>query len=186
MYKCVVFIMCGFLALPLMAQNESKAEIFGGYQYLHIGNNSTLGSSGQGFNGWNAAGAYNFAKNIGVEGDFSGTYATISGVSAHVYTYTGGPIISAKMGSIRPFAHVLFGGARFTGSASGASVSWNGFTTMAGGGVDAKVSKALAVRVAQVDWLYYHFGSKTIGGTSFPSFSGSNNVRISTGLVFRF
>jgi hypothetical protein len=57
---------------------------------------------------------------------------------------------------------------------------------MFGGGVDAKVNRMFAVRLAQVDWLYYHFGSKTIDGFGFPSFSGSNNVRFSTGLVLRF
>lgn len=186
MRKLVVLMICGLFTLPLLAQDEGKAEIFGGYQYLHIGNNSNLGSTGQGFNGWNAAAAYNFGKHVGVEGDFSGTYATIGGVSTHVYTYTGGPIVFAEAGKLRPFAHVLFGGAKLTGSQSGVSVSWDGYTTMVGGGVDAGFSKALAFRVVQFDWLYYHFGSKTISGTTLPSFSGSNNLRISTGVVLRF
>jgi hypothetical protein len=57
---------------------------------------------------------------------------------------------------------------------------------MVGGGVDATVNRALAIRLVQFDWLYYHFGSKAIGGTQIHSFSGSNNVRISTGVVVRF
>ena len=185
MRKLAVFFV--LLAVPLLAQEGSKGEVFGGYQYLHIGNNSTLGNNtGQGFNGWNAATAYKFSKYFGVAGDFSGSYATISGVSAHIYTYSGGPVISSNAGRLTPFAHVLFGGARLSGSASSVSVSWNGFTTMVGGGVDVNVNKNLGVRLAQVDWLYYHFGSKSIAGVTAPSFSGSNNVRISTGIVFRF
>jgi hypothetical protein len=181
----VIAFAFGLLSLPLIAQD--KVEVFGGYQYLHIGTNTSAGiNSGQGFNGWNAAAAYNFNKNLGVEGDFSGTYAKVSGVSFHIYTYTGGPVVSMNTGKIKPFAHVLFGGAQLTGSAQGASVTFNGFTTMVGGGVDAKVNKVLAIRLAQFDWLYYHFGSKTIAGTTVPSFSGSNNVRISTGVVLRF
>jgi hypothetical protein len=140
----------------------------------------------QAFNGWNAAAAYNLNKNIGVEGDFSGTYASPSGISWHVFTYSGGPIVSMPTGRIKPFAHVLFGGIKLSASESGASVSWNGFTTMFGGGVDVKANKNISVRLAQVDWLYYHFGSKAIGTVLFPSFSGSNNVRISTGVVFHF
>lgn len=185
MQKLAVFLVV-LLAVPLFAQ-DPKAEVFGGYQYLHIGNDSSLGNNtSQGFNGWNAAAAYKFGKYVGVAGDFSGSYAKISGVSAHIYTYTAGPVISGNAGRLTPFAHVLFGGARLSGSESGVSVSWNGFTTMVGGGVDVNVSKNLGVRLAQVDWLYYHFGSKTFGGLTVPSFSGSNNVRISTGVVFRF
>jgi opacity protein-like surface antigen len=188
-----VVVECMFavlLLLPAMAQENtvSKAEVFGGYQYLHLGSDTSLGSggSGQGFNGWNAAAQVNFSRFLGVEGDFSGSYASISGVSTHVYTYAGGPVIFAEMDRIKPFAHVLFGGTRLGGSESGVSISWDGYTVLAGGGVDAKVNRNLAVRVAQVDWLYYHFGSKTIAGVQFPTITGSNNVRISTGVVLRF
>jgi hypothetical protein len=45
-----------------------------------------------------------------------------------------------------------------------------------GGGVDAKVAPHVAVRLLQADWVYFHFQ-----GQSF-----NNNVRVSTGLVFRF
>jgi opacity protein-like surface antigen len=189
MNKFLAVITLALLSVPMFAQEGAppKAEIFGGYQYTHIGSSSDLGTtSGQGFNGWDANATYNFAKFLGVEGDFSGAYTSISGVSTHIYTYTGGPVIGVELAKIHPFAHVLFGGTDLTGSQSGASVSWNGFTTMVGGGVDYKLSGPLAFRVAQFDWLYYHYGSKTISGVSFPSFSGSNNVRISTGVVVRF
>ncbi len=189
MKKFVVCFVAALLSLPLMAQeNAPKAEFFGGYQYLHIGSDTSLGSTGggQGFNGWNAAAQFNFSKNVGVEGDFSGSYAKISGVSTHVYTYSGGPVVFAELERVKPFAHVLFGGTSMGASESGVSVSLGGYTVMAGGGVDAKISRALAVRVAQVDWLYYHFNSKTISGLQIPAFSSSNNVRISTGVVVRF
>jgi hypothetical protein len=185
MYKVLVLaVLCG-LSVPLAAQ---RAEIFGGYEYLNIGNNNTngIGLASQGFNGWNLALTGKLNRFFGVEGDFAGTYASVDGVSLHVYTYTGGPVLFMPAPRIRPFVHVLFGGVQMTGSESATSVSWNGFTTMFGGGVDAKISRALAIRVAQVDWLYYHFGSQNIEGAMFPSFSGSNNVRFSTGVVLRF
>jgi hypothetical protein len=190
MKKLVFCFVMALLSLPLVAQESTtaKAEVFGGYQYLRMGSDTSLGSTGgaQGFNGWNAAAQVNFSKFLGVEGDFSGTYANISGVSTHVYTYTGGPVVFAQVGRIKPFAHVLFGGTKLGGSESGVSVSWSGYTTLAGGGVDAKFSKNLALRVAQFDWLYYHYGSKNISGFQFPAFSGSNNVRISSGIVLGF
>ena len=186
----VVCMFAALISLPLMAQEHGvpKAEVFGGYQYLHLGSDTSFGStgSGQGFNGWNAAAQVNFSKFAGVEGDFSGTYATVEGVSTHVYTYAGGPVVFAQMNRIKPFAHVLFGGSKLGASESGVSLSWSGYTVLAGGGIDAKVNRSLAVRVAQVDWLYYHFGSKTIAGVQFPTVTGSNNVRISTGLVVGF
>ena len=187
MKKLVLVLIAALISIPLMAQDTPKGEIFGGYQYLHIGSNNDLGStSGQGFNGWNAAAQFNFSKNLGVEGDFSGSYATISGISTHIYTYTGGPVVFAEAGPIKPFAHVLFGGAKLSGTNSGVTITFDGFAVLAGAGVDAKINRNLAVRIAQFDWLYYHFGSKTVGGVAFPSFSGSNNVRISTGIVLRF
>jgi hypothetical protein len=188
MRKLVLFLIAGLFSLPLMAQDAGKLEAFIGYQYLSLGgSNSAFGTGGsQGLNGFNAALAYNGWKFLGVEGDFSGTYANIQGVSTHFYTYSGGPVLFANVNRLRPFAHVLFGGATLSGSESGVTVSWNGLTAMAGGGVDFKATPHLALRVVQFDWLYYHFGSKTIATVSIPSFSGSSNYRFSTGIVFRF
>jgi hypothetical protein len=182
----IVFL--GLLSLPLMAQD--KVEVFGGYQYLHIGNitadGQTLTNSSQSFNGWDASATYYFGKFIGVQGDFGGSYATIGGVSTHVYTYSGGPVVAFRHGPINPFVHAVFGGIDLGGSESGVSVSRTGFTTMVGGGVDVKVAHHLSVRPIGVDWLYYHFGSSVIDGVGVPSFSQSNNVRITAGIVLRF
>ncbi len=188
MYKVLVILLVVFvtnvLCIPMMAQD--KVEVFGGYEYLSIGNNNSAGFTSQGFNGFNAAGTFKFNRLLGVEGDFGGTYATVSGISEHVYTYTGGPVLTLPAPFIRPFVHVLVGGVQMSVPTSGGSASLNGFTTMFGGGVDAKVNHFLAIRIGQFDWTYYHFGNQTVAGTPFPSFSGSNNVRFSTGLVLRF
>jgi hypothetical protein len=183
-------LVLGLLSFPLRAQDSPRIEVFGGYQYLHTGtlhiNGQDLPSSSEGFNGWNASITGNLNRYFGIQGDFSGTYDTSNGISTHVYTYTGGPVLSVEAGRIKPFVHALFGGIRNTGTASGVSISENGFTVMAGGGVDAKLNRAIAIRVIQADWVYYHFGSQTVEGVQIPSFGQSNNVRISTGIVFRF
>ena len=175
-------------SMPSFAQGGlPKFEVFGGYEYLHMGSNTNgFFATGQGFNGWNIDAAYRLHRYLGVEGDVGGTYATIGGLSTHVYTYTGGPVIGANVGPIQPFVHVLAGGARLSTGQSGASVSWNGLAVMAGGGVDAKVFPMISVRLIQFDWLYYHFGSQNFFGEATPSTSASNNVRISTGVVVRF
>jgi hypothetical protein len=164
----VLVAFLGLVSIPLMAQDYPKAEVFAGYQFLH--------SEGENFNGWNASLTGNVNKAFGVTGDFSGSYKTIDGIDFKVYSYTGGPVLNLNHeGTVNPFVHALFGGAHFTGSASGASASLNGFTMLYGGGADVKMSKLLALR-GQVDWVYYH-----VAGTS-----SSKNVRLSTGVVFRF
>ena len=177
------------LSLPLLAQDYPKAEIFGGYQYLHTGNITISGTdtqSSQSHNGWAAALRGNFNKHFGLEGDFGGVYSTpVSGINWHTYTFTGGPVLAYDAGGkINPFVHVLFGGIHTSFSGSGVSVSKTGFTTLFGGGIDAKINKTFSVRVIEADWLYYHYGDfQPLTGSSI---SQSNNVRITTGLVLTF
>jgi hypothetical protein len=173
MRKVVLLIaLLGVFSLLAVAEETPKAEVFGGYQFTHI---SAFGQS-ENFNGWNASLTGNFNKYFGVAGDFSGSYKTISGVSAKVYTYTFGPVLSLNHeGKLNPFVHALFGGAHVS-AGSGSGNSQNGMSMEIGGGADAKVSPHFAVRLIQADWVYYHFNG--VGE--------SKNVRISTGLVFRF
>jgi len=182
MRKLVVLIaLLGLFSLPLMAQDTPKAEVFGGYQYTHITINTTVAGTsinkGFNFNGWNASVTGNFNKYFGVAADFSGDYKSISGVNTNIYTYTFGPVVSLNHeGTVNPFVHALFGGVHAGAGQSGVGVSSNGFAMLAGGGVDAKVAPHIAVRLAQFDWFYYHV----------QGLSESKNVRISTGIVFRF
>jgi hypothetical protein len=167
-------VVLGLLLMPLAAQDYPKGEVFGGYQYTRL----NIEGVGLNMNGWNASVTGNLNKWFGVTGDFSGAYKSVSGASLHIYSYTFGPTISAKHdGPVNPFVHFLFGGASATGSAVGlGSASVNGFTMMAGGGVDAKLAPRFAVRLFQGDWIYYRF----------QGVSESKNVRISTGIVLRF
>ena len=56
----------------LHAQEETpKYELFGGYSYLR--------QSGTNFNGWEASGAYNFNRWIGVKLDADGHYWSDAG-----------------------------------------------------------------------------------------------------------
>lgn len=182
----ILLVFVSLLSFPLMAADNPKVEVFGGYQYLHTGDVTIDGVkvfNSEGFNGWDTSVTGYFNKYLGVTGDFGGAYETNHGVSTHIYTYTGGPVVSFHEGPINPFVHALFGGVH-VGFSDGSSVSKTGFTMMFGGGVDVKASRALAIRLIDVDWLYYHLGS--ISDVDLPAFSSSNNVRISTGVVFRF
>ena len=171
-FMLTVFL--GVLSFPLMAQDHPKAEVFGGYQYLHLGGSGTDINA----NGWNASLTGNFNSWFGVAADFSGAYKTISGIDTKVYTYAGGPVVSLNSGGkVNPFVHALFGGAHASASLSGVgSGSTNGFTMMFGGGADVKLNAVLAVRLVQADWVYYRFSGN----------SESHNVRVSAGIVLRF
>lgn len=187
MNKIVLLVVLGLTSLPLLAQNSPKVDLFAGYQYLIAGGDQSVSPiGGQNFNGWNAAGTYHFDQDFGLEGDFSGSYTTIAGASAHFFTYTVGPVIFVGGDKVKPFGHFLFGGARISASQSGLAESWNGYTVMIGGGVDAKVNKVVALRALQVDWVYYNFGAKTFSTGTTPPFDLAHNVRISTGVVLRF
>jgi opacity protein-like surface antigen len=157
-------------SLTAVAADYPKAEVFGGYQFTH------LEGSGN-FNGLNFALNGNLNEWLGIAVDIGTAYKTQDGVSLSNYTYTFGPVMSLRANkSYTPFVHALIGGDHGSGSAGSISVSGNGFALLAGGGVDFNLSERLAFRAAQADWMLVH-GS---GGTS------SKNVRISTGIVFKF
>ncbi len=181
-HRIAMLLVCAVLLFSAAAMAEDKADIFGGYQYLHV-SSGTSGVSGVNLNGWNGALSGYFNRHVGLTADFSGTYGTPSfqgvGISTHVYTYMFGPVVRADAGKLEPFAHALFGGAHISGSANvggvTGSASDSGFAWALGGGVDYKFLPHVAIRVGQFDFLQTH-----ISGDS------QNNFRYSGGVVFRF
>jgi len=177
-------VVCAVLSLSLVAFGQErgeapKAEIFGGYQYFHA-NSGTSGLGGFNLNGWNASASGFFTRNLGVTADFSGSYGTPSvlgvGVKTNFYTFLFGPTVRVPNSSrLTPFAHVLFGGGRLSGSAFGVSASSTDFTWAAGGGVDVNLSRNFAIRMGQADFL-----QTRVAGSS------QNNFRYSTGIVLKF
>ena len=159
---CLLMSLCAVAA-------DSKAEVFAGYQYTRL--------DGVNLNGFDGALTWNFQENFGITADFSGGYKNQNGASLKNYTYTVGPVISArKDASIRPFAHALFGGFHSSVDVLGISDSANGFATQLGGGVDFRMSDTLAIRAGQFDWMSFRSNG-----------SGSNNnFRYSAGVVLHF
>lgn len=155
-----ISLLFGLLSFSAVAHAAPKAVIFGGYQYTHL-------DGGPNMNGWNGALTGNFNHWLGITADLSGSYNS----GFHFYTYTFGPQISADLPMIRPFVHVLFGGAKATAG----GVSNSGFDMMVGGGVDAGHG-LVGLRLGQFDWMTTHFNGYT----------DRKNVRFSTGLVLNF
>ena len=158
------FLLLGVLFCSSLAfAGASKIEIFGGGQYTHLDPNFNL-------TGWNAAVTVNLKGWLGATGDFSGVYHS-GGLKFH--TYAVGPELRANLPLIKPFVHVLVGGAR----SSSPGFSDSGFVGMAGGGADIG-SGVFAVRIVQADWIATRFSSFTN--------SSSKNFRASAGIVIRF
>jgi opacity protein-like surface antigen len=111
-YKPCVLLSCVvlFMTQLIFAQNYPKAEVFGGYSYLHIDSQAITGSTldavcnnslGAGtcppgsfavhpnFNGWNASVQANVNRWFGIKADFSGHYGTPVTVNSQLLTSAG-------------------------------------------------------------------------------------------------
>jgi hypothetical protein len=154
-----VAVLVVMVSMVGMAQETPKPEIYGGYQY----DRTDGGGHGQ---GWNTAANLYVTRWLGGTADFSGVYNNGS-----IYTYTFGPVVSTHKQNFSPFAHALFGGAR----ASSGGISDSGMAMYFGGGVDFGKGK-WAVRAVQFDWMLLRFNG----------ISNKNNMRVNTGLMYRF
>lgn len=168
LFVTILILACSFAA---MAQDETKAQVFGGYQWTSVDFGS--GVDRQNFNGWNAALDGYFTKNFGITADFSGNYKTIDQTDIKLYSYMFGPTFRAPMGKATPFARALFGAAHLSSNDLGGSDKT--FAYAFGGGLDVNASQHVAIRIAQFDYV----------GTRFAS-ENQKHFRYSGGIVFKF
>jgi len=113
-------------------------------------------------------------------------------VQGNLFTYLFGPQIKVRAHHIQPFVHLLFGGAHSnvyanafkniclvgTGVCSFSKAPSNNTFAMAfGGGVDIPIGHVVAIRPAEIDYLYTNFNNQFNG-------SNQNNFRYSGGIVF--
>ena len=121
---------------------------------------------------------------LGTVADFGGYHnGNILGthIDGTLSTYLFGPRVSYHhAGRMTPFGEVLFGTAHTSANLLGAGISSNAFAMSVGGGVDYKLSSHFAIRPVKVDYLMTRF-SEFANGTQ-----TQNNLRVSTGIVFRF
>jgi opacity protein-like surface antigen len=172
-----------FFGVSAHAQDTPKIDVFAGYSYVRE-NPSTSGVGSFSLNGGSASIAYNANSWLSGVADFGGYHnGDILGthVDGTLSTYLIGPRVSYRRSDrITPFGEVLFGVARASASVLGASGSTNAFAMTVGGGVDYKLTDHFAIRPVKVDYLltrFNEFGSNT---------QSQNNLRVSTGIVFRF
>jgi hypothetical protein len=149
------------LCAPAVAQ---RVEIFGGAQFEHL-------QSSYNAVGWNGSLTGNFKHVLGITGDFGGVYNSHRANSS-VYTYTVGPVLTARLPVVQPFVHALFGGA----TVSRGAVSYTAFAMLVGGGLDVGLRKGIGLRLVQADWLLTKAGGQT----------QDKQGRVSAGIVIKF
>jgi opacity protein-like surface antigen len=167
---------------------------------------------GSNFNGWSGEAQYNVGRWLGIVADVGGEYgnpftARTSGVSGlpkmTEYSFLAGPVVSYRTKSrLTPYVHALFGWDRaslaashITGTASpvnSSASSYTSFATVFVGGVDYKISRRFALRLAQVDYFRTTLDLNSLYGNAFGPglFQGlpthESNIRVSTGIAIWF
>jgi hypothetical protein len=166
------------------AQVPTRGNVFFGYSYY-----STDLSSGDraNTNGFEASFEGHVAPFLGVVADFDGHYGSqnfagqiCNGFTCTPASYNGnfnehnyffGPRVGVPLGKFRPFAEFLIGAGHVNVNEGPSDTS---FATAFGGGFDYRLFRPFAWRL-QGDYVQTRFLGET-----------QNNVRISTGIVFRF
>src|SRR5271156_5441157 len=168
------------------AQVPTSGNVFFGYSYYNTDLSSIDRANTNGFEASFEGKALPF---LGFVADFDSHYGSQNfaatcplpsgggvcpSVNASIteHNFLFGPRVSFSAGKFRPFAEALFGGAHVNvNNGVGSDTS---FATALGGGLDYKIIRPVAWRF-QGDYIQTRFFGAT-----------QNNVRLSTGVVFRF
>jgi len=165
-----------------------RYEIAGMYDYINFspgtpfadfGNHGATGSFTYNTSRWLGltveGGGYQFNRNL-----FPLTGSN-SGVKGGFSSYLFGPRLNLrKFDHFVPFGEFLIGGVH-GGSELVGGQSQNAFALAAGGGVDIVLTKNVAWRVAQLDYLLTSFSGSAVAATG-----RQNSFRAGTGVVLRF
>jgi opacity protein-like surface antigen len=184
----IAFIMLA--SSPAMAQYViTRVEVGGGYTFRSL---DVPGSSRVNMNGWDVNGAFNFNKWIAVAADGDGTYNGTPDEEGGtdkttVYSFQAGPRLY-PIGHHRftPYAQALFGYAHVNLSFPAADeipmLTENCFAWSVGGGLDANVTRHIAIRLGEFDYEQFH--SSLLNG--FEPGPHQNNFKYKAGVVIRF
>jgi outer membrane protein OmpA-like peptidoglycan-associated protein/opacity protein-like surface antigen len=181
-----------------------KIEWFLGYSFWRAVPTSSSNRMGY-LHGGSTSVAYNVNRYLGLVADFAGfdnsrvtlftpTQSETFDSNGSAYTYLFGPRLSyRKYERFTPFAQALFGGTHAssvkisgcTGDPSCTPLgSDNAFASMFGAGLDIKLTHRIALRLIEGDFLLTHFHDPF--STNSDGRGWQKNVRLSSGIVFRF
>jgi outer membrane protein OmpA-like peptidoglycan-associated protein len=185
------FVMMILISSPVFAQSDAnpKWDIFVGYQYLHPGisvpapfgdpSNPTPLKVPDMDKGVGGAITYNFDPHWGGEFDAGQSWSNGNDIT----TVSVGPRFMWRTDDANFFLHALVGLNRL--SVAGLSQP-NGVGMLLGGGMELPITKNVAFRIFQVDyvWAQQHYTNEA--SPSFPSLRrpAEEGVRLRTGLTF--
>ena len=171
--------------LPASAQELSKVDLFAGASFVHVTGPSepSLKVYGGVFSG-----SYNVNHFISWTGEF-GFYTNSSGSGGRAESYMFGPKVALtlhKTGRFLPYAQWLVGAMHTDANFNGTPFSSTDFAQSPGIGLDVAVTRHLAIRPFEADFL-------VIKQPVFDPATGTNDAsvtqksfRYSGGIIFRF
>ncbi|MFQ5817013.1 MAG: outer membrane beta-barrel protein [Terriglobia bacterium] len=137
------------LALPAAAQEPVEfptVELFSGFSYANL----DFDLKRRNFVGFQGNLSVNLYENLGITGDVGGQFKSLPGLSIQTWEFLIGPRAAVRGNRLTVFGHALFGAMhtriRQIGSATDFAMGF-------GGGADVNLSKNLALRVLQVDYI---------------------------------
>jgi hypothetical protein len=204
MKRSIWLIVAGFiLGSVACAQDSPKVEITGYYSYLRFNPENSGTLSSHYLNGGGADVSLFLTKMVGIKAEFGGyqgnhdthtSGSNVASASANLFTYNIGLAIKlrTKLRTLQfePFGEALFGGAHSSFYSNLCKVyqgclvnnpSNNAFDFVMGGGLDIPLSRAIAFRPVQVDYVLTRFGNGFTAGNQ-----NQSNFRYQIGIQFRF
>ena len=197
-------------ATAALAQDYPKVEVPLNYSYIRFNPEDSHIVSSFSLNGGGGGVVVYLSHAIGIQAEFQG-YGSLTktfvfpatanspcplgcSVTAdgNLFTYNVGPVFKYRSEHFEPFVETLFGGAHSNTyqnllKACQASCtttnnpSNNAWAFVLGGGFDIPVSRSIAIRPAQVDFVLTRFGNSFTKGNQ-----NQSNFRYQAGIVFRF
>jgi hypothetical protein len=157
-----------------------RIELYAGYDFLRTNVNSQSGGvythATYNLNGGGGQLIYNWNGRFALVSELAG-YALISGnIQPAAMSYMAGPRFNLRRGKVTPFVQTLFGGV-FSKDGINNTGYASVFGMAIGGGVDARVSKRVAIRPLQAEYFLMKFPD----GAN----NRQNGFRYGAGVVFR-
>lgn len=182
-YICfVIFLFAGLASAQIPSGN-----VFLGYSYESASSTAlNLDASRANLQGWEASLEGKVLPWVGIVADFSGHYgsenatlltpngALSANVTGHELEVMFGPRVSVTVRKFTPFAEIMGGVGHMNTGGTFSGPSDTSFASAVGGGIDYRVFHPVAVRL-EGDYVTTRFFGST-----------QNNLRLSTGVVFRF
>ncbi|HLZ43282.1 MAG TPA: OmpA family protein [Candidatus Sulfotelmatobacter sp.] len=188
LFTVVTVVLISSVALA-QSDTNPKWDIFVGYQYLHPGisvpapfgdpNNPTPFKVPDMSKGVGGAFTYNFDPHWGAEFDVGQNWNNGNDVT----TVSVGPRFMWRTDDANFFLHALVGLNRL--SVSGLNEP-NGIGTILGGGMELPITKSIAFRIFEVDYVWARQHYPDFASPSFPDLRrpSEQGVRLRTGLTF--